>query len=690
MYVIRSRPERHRVGRRGRRRQARRDLVVVGVGQAEAAGRAGQPVEVAGQRERQAVDHLRPSRRRRRRRSARGRTPRRGRLGRPAARRRPRSSLSSPSRSPRTVPTLPRAAGRPSARSRPTPRSGSDPQVMPAPVPKRSMPSAPVDPERADADGQLAGPRSASTQPTPRSTGRAAPVSSASMIRSALDLGAPVTEPGGKVAPSSSGQPTPARSSPRTVDTRCTRPGCCSTRAQVGHGHRAGRADPPEVVADQVDDHHVLGAVLVQQVRRGAAGALDRAGLDGPAVAAQEQLRRRGDDLDAVRGQADRAGVRRRVAGASSGGQRVHVGVGRSAAARTAPGRGSPGRRRRPRCARGCAAHRAVYAARSSDDDQSPAAGPAPRAPAPARAPAAWRTSPNRAQVRRPSKSTTTAQQPAESRAAGSSVTSRSRWREAAEAGQRSEVAHAAESMAGWPRGLPWRMSSSGHSAARCTNAFLCWPGNPLEFNTSPGRAERDRKRHADVAQLVEHHLAKVRVASSNLVVRSEEVGDLPEPLHSWWSGREARQRPAKPSTRVQIPSPPPRTISSAGERFPDTEEVTGSIPVSSTGPQGPDPQDPRAISSAGERFPDTEEVTGSIPVSRTQYQQQRTRHPRTISSAGERFPDTEEVTGSIPVSSTAEKPPAVSYGRGLSAAVSGRSARRTACGRSSCGAWPW
>src|SRR6266511_2141203 len=28
----------------------------------------------------------------------------------------------------------------------------------------------------------------------------------------------------------------------------------------------------------------------------------------------------------------------------------------------------------------------------------------------------------------------------------------------------------------------------------------------------------------------------------------------------------------------------------------------------------------PRAISSAGERFPDTEEVTGSIPVSRTQY----------------------------------------------------------------------
>jgi hypothetical protein len=38
----------------------------------------------------------------------------------------------------------------------------------------------------------------------------------------------------------------------------------------------------------------------------------------------------------------------------------------------------------------------------------------------------------------------------------------------------------------------------------------------------------------------------------------------------------------------------------------------TGSIPVSTS------KFFPSAISSAGERFPDTEEVTGSIPVSRT------------------------------------------------------------------------
>ena len=35
------------------------------------------------------------------------------------------------------------------------------------------------------------------------------------------------------------------------------------------------------------------------------------------------------------------------------------------------------------------------------------------------------------------------------------------------------------------------------------------------------------RTRRADVAQLVEHHLAKVRVAGSNPVVRSEETRGL-------------------------------------------------------------------------------------------------------------------------------------------------------------------
>ena len=94
----------------------------------------------------------------------------------------------------------------------------------------------------------------------------------------------------------------------------------------------------------------------------------------------------------------------------------------------------------------------------------------------------------------------------------------------------------------------------------------------------------RSRPLRADVAQLVAHHLAKVRVAGSNPVIRSRvQLASIQR-----WSGRVVRQRPAKPCTRVRFPSPPPAclipgAISSAGERFPDTEEVTGSIPVSRT-----------------------------------------------------------------------------------------------------------
>ena len=64
----------------------------------------------------------------------------------------------------------------------------------------------------------------------------------------------------------------------------------------------------------------------------------------------------------------------------------------------------------------------------------------------------------------------------------------------------------------------------------------------------------RCRSWHADVAQLVAHHLAKVRVAGSNPVIRSRVQSHQPQR----WSGRVVRQRPAKPCTRVRFPSPPP------------------------------------------------------------------------------------------------------------------------------------
>ena len=105
----------------------------------------------------------------------------------------------------------------------------------------------------------------------------------------------------------------------------------------------------------------------------------------------------------------------------------------------------------------------------------------------------------------------------------------------------------------------------------------------------APNGADREiqaRKRSADVAQLVEHHLAKVRVASSNLVVRSEISLSRPstgrEKPPSRWSGREARQRTANPCTRVQIPSPP-RAVGAVVARFLDTEEVASSNLASPT-----------------------------------------------------------------------------------------------------------
>ena len=68
------------------------------------------------------------------------------------------------------------------------------------------------------------------------------------------------------------------------------------------------------------------------------------------------------------------------------------------------------------------------------------------------------------------------------------------------------------------------------------------------------------------MAQLVEHHLAKVRVAGSNPVVRSivldELVGfstsSLKDKTPGWRRGQVVRQRPAKPSPPVRIRASPP------------------------------------------------------------------------------------------------------------------------------------
>jgi hypothetical protein len=100
-------------------------------------------------------------------------------------------------------------------------------------------------------------------------------------------------------------------------------------------------------------------------------------------------------------------------------------------------------------------------------------------------------------------------------------------------------------------------------------SSIWSFPEPPIEFLLVGTRrtakyGKESRLRNADVAQLVEHHLAKVDVASSNLVVRSQDTvtakipgSCFPEAMLTRWVGREARQRPAKPYTRVRIPYPP-------------------------------------------------------------------------------------------------------------------------------------
>src|SRR4051794_19835238 len=108
-------------------------------------------------------------------------------------------------------------------------------------------------------------------------------------------------------------------------------------------------------------------------------------------------------------------------------------------------------------------------------------------------------------------------------------------------------------------------------------------PGYPLMFHPSPGTTP---ERQADVAQLVAHHLAKVRVAGSNPVVRSERPPQVTCGVSSVeWPRGEATACKAvyTGSNPVSTSALRSRAIGAAGARFLDTEEVTGSIPVSPT-----------------------------------------------------------------------------------------------------------
>ena len=83
------------------------------------------------------------------------------------------------------------------------------------------------------------------------------------MISMARIFGAPVIEPPGKVAAMRSTTSRPGAQAPGDHRGEVMDRGIGLDAAQRGHRDAAGLADPRQVVAQQVDDHDVLGAVLL-------------------------------------------------------------------------------------------------------------------------------------------------------------------------------------------------------------------------------------------------------------------------------------------------------------------------------------------------------------------------------------------------------------------------------------------
>ena len=414
-------------------------LVAVRLGQAQSAGGRGEPLDVPGEREgpslggldgledpvadgQSVVQH-----------GDRARRPR------PGARRRARSSLglsfrSSPCRGrrgpyPDATSSSRDALSSVSAHS----ASGSEPQVIPAPVPKRSS-GAPSGASRSIQKVRMPTasspvPRSASTQPIPPQYGPRGACSSSSDDPQGAQLGGAGDRAGRKGAP---------RAAPASR---------CRGRAHRGRWRRGGRARGARSTPHSAGTVTDPGAQTRPRSLRtrstiitfsawsfsSRSAAVRPVPLMGPEVTVRPE-RRRYSSGEAVATSTPWAG-RRTVPAYGAGLPRARRAA--SSSMSEASGIGQ-------RCAQDAAEVGLVDVAggyvlaypRDTGDVGGAVQGAAPRVPARARATASRggcrpaadgptsRTSPKRAHSSRPSKSATTAHQPADSRAAGSSVTS--------------------------------------------------------------------------------------------------------------------------------------------------------------------------------------------------------------------------------------------------------------------------
>ena len=183
--------------------------------------------------------------------------------------------------------------------------SGSESQTMPPPT--QRWIAARRRPRTCGSSARARSRRSRGGRRARPSTRRGRPARARAIRSSAAIFGAPVTEPPGNVAARISASPAPARSRPSTVETRCVTPASSRCTISSRPADRARLADAREVVALEVDDHHVLGRVLrVVDVLAERARALDRHRPEPLAAAREEELGRGRDDRPAVAGERPR------------------------------------------------------------------------------------------------------------------------------------------------------------------------------------------------------------------------------------------------------------------------------------------------------------------------------------------------------------------------------------------------
>ena len=412
------------------------------------------------------------------------------------------------------------------------------------------------------------------------------------MIRRALDLGAPVTDAGRERRREQVG---PARPSAQLAahgrDQVHQARGAASTASRLGHRRRVpGRQTRDRSLRTRSTIITFSASSLGRRSAAVRPGALDRSGLDDVAALtrpAQEQLGRRGRDLHA-RARAG-GGSRRTAPGCRPpAAPPARPRRRRRAAARTAPGTGSPGRRRRPRCAPGCDSTPLDVLPASSERRHAPRghAGPAAAGQRPV---GHGRLEPRGRQQalvgqrdRPPAATVERGRVVADLDQAGGQTVRRTRQRASRRARARLRSCRVGH-------GERVRGSASALLKGSERDRAMVW--------RSPRRRWRPVQARADVAQLVAHHLAKVRVAGSNPVVRSERLshvgpcsGGVAERrgngLQSRVHGFKSRLHLVRTAQAAQRTAARQhaRAIGAVWlARFLDTEEVTGSSPVSPT-----------------------------------------------------------------------------------------------------------